>query len=157
MLRLIVRTLLVAGSAFGAYTLWKKAQSGETSWPPDGWAPDRKAPSPDAPSDDDRTEDAPAEDASTEVEAPEVYEESPPQTGEPVSPEPPPSEAAASQAAEAPPALHLANAASQAELAAAGVSKGAVRAILRGRPFASMEALAHTRGIGPKTMAALRQ
>jgi DNA uptake protein ComE-like DNA-binding protein len=47
------------------------------------------------------------------------------------------------------------NAATEAELSAAGLAKGPLAVVLSERPFADVAALSRTRGIGPKTVAAL--
>jgi len=52
--------------------------------------------------------------------------------------------------------LALANGADGEALAAAGLTANAIRVILAQRPFASVEALAATKGIGKKTLETLR-
>ena len=53
------------------------------------------------------------------------------------------------------PVVRFANTADDAALAAAGLTSAAVKALVGGRPFEDLDALAATRGVGPKSLAAL--
>jgi hypothetical protein len=52
--------------------------------------------------------------------------------------------------------LAFANGAEEAALQSAGLTANAIKAVLAHRPFASVEALGSTKGIGKKTLEALR-
>ena len=175
MKRLMIRTLALLGTAMLGWAAWQKHRDVSNPWPPKGWDP--SAPPEDeepAASVDEEGTDAdppsPAEDPTPEPpqappasEAPEppahAHEDTPPET-EDDGPSPAldpdlTAEPAATAPAHEDPVLALANGATEAELQAIGVTPSAVRTLLGGRPFADREALAGTRGIGPKTLAAL--
>ena len=125
MSRVYARALVALAGAAAAYWAWHRNQPVASRWPPGGWEPSTPPESP------------------AEEPVPEPEPEAKAQPVAEVEPEP---------TADVDPVLVFANTADPAALEACGLKGAALRKVLAERPFASVEAMRATRGIGPKTL-----
>lgn len=172
MRRLAGRLLLLAAGAAAAWWAWNTV-NGDEAKPEPGPRPEPdptpeptpeeavEAPAPQAPEPDT----APAGDADPVEGAEPDADNRAPEPLEEADNRPPPAEPAPSEPLElkgvaipAPDRLVAwVNGASEAALGEAGLTAAATKVVLAERPFDGAEALADTRGIGPKTLQALAE
>ena len=138
MKRLMIRTLMLVGTAALGWMVWQKQRDVSNPWPPGGPEPSRP-PAPEPPTPDTPRADSPV------AAGPDS------DTDEPAPVEPPPS----SPEPTVDPLMAWVNDATADTLRQAGLTPAAVRTLLDHRPFSDRAALAQTRGIGPKTLAVL--